>query len=1084
MSTAVPPLVDAAARELAAADLSTTYIVEAAAGTGKTTLLVSRILTIIRETLTTSAQIVAITFTEKAAAELKQRVREALEQAAAAGEEGAVRCAAALRDIDALSVSTIHSFCAELLRQRPVEAGVDPGFVVADETASAALIDEAWHEWLLTELNADAPAAARFLGLGLPLTAPNHAASLRSLFNTLWINRDDLQSLHVAAPDLRELQDHLDRLAADAEAACARLQDCRDPQDTLARQILTVQDWLAQRPASDLRAQWDWLANPPHLDGKSKGRKDNWDAVALTASREFLFNRFKTAGNVAMQRIISYWAAPLIEWLKAGVEFVWRRLRDRGLLDFQDLLICARAMLRDSGPARDYFKQRYAYVLVDEFQDTDPLQAEIVFFLCEKNTQHAADWRGVALEYGKLFIVGDPKQSIYRFRRADLDMYGAVRALVEAQGRCLPIRVNFRSDAALISEVNAIFTPWMTGAVDGRYEPEYVPMEPHRTAAVATSRAILLPPPPGFDSRRSAADIAAAEAACIAEYIAEQRAAAADFAYRDIGILYPVSTHLERLEEALKARAIPYQVAGERALGTRIEITSLHTVLSAVDNPLNELAVAGALRSPYFGCSDEELLTHRMGGGSFDYTGAESAVPHLRAAFTVLRDLHARRAAVPPSELIADLFARTAGLHVFALKPRGERRVALLLRILDLARAMEQAGSRSLTRFVHWLGRLDELPAMDDDFALAGETDAVQLLTFHKAKGLEFPTVILFGIERNQQRRHRAELVDRNAGSVEFKFAGLQTAGYESALMDDQRRERAETARLLYVAFTRARERLVLPLYWCKGAAKPDQQWFLEILSAYVPLTTDGLLDVSRGGFVLHDTGAYDLTIRRDERLQLEPSAEDSGDSNARAQWQIRRDQAAAGLNRAARFRRPSAHASAPPPAAASPTASPFALTFGSFVHRALERIALPDGDDLDVVLAEAAGEFAPSQEHVAEARGLIARVLRCPLLRERIAAARRVFRELHFLQEADGVLTEGSMDLVLIGGDAATIVDYKTDAVPDAAVAARTEFYRDQARDYAAALERIARVRVDEVWLYFLRPDRVVRLPRHELLP
>lgn len=1086
MSGAPPsPLLDSAERELAAGDLSTTYIVEAAAGTGKTTLLVSRILTIVRETLTPLSQVAAITFTEKAAAELKQRVRERLEAEAHGAGEGMERCAAALRDVDAMPVSTVHSFCADLLRQRPVEADVDPNFAMVDQQTAQALLDEAWHDWLHAELDGNAGIAAQFLELGLPLTAAFEQTSLRSLFATLWTNREDLAALHTAAESQTRLREILRTFHATAQSACTLAARCRNAQDSLVQQIYAVAHWLTAPELDDLPAALLWLQRRPSLHGGYKGSAPNWDPAALADAREYFLRRFAADADACACAIVSRLAAALVEWLKSGVRVVQQRLREQGILDFHDLLITARAMLRDSGAAREYFKQRYAYLLVDEFQDTDPLQAEIVFFLCEKPGRHAQDWRDTALDDGKLFIVGDPKQSVYRFRRADLDLYGAVREQIEAQGRYVPIRVNFRSDPALITEINAIFDVWMTGPEDGRYEPEYVAMQPHRPRQADAACTVLLPPPQNFSLLQQTDELAAAEAACIAEYITEcRRAEERDFAYRRFGILYPVATHLNVLENALKSRSIPYQTAGEREIGARIEITTLHTVLAAIDNPHDDVAVAGALRSAFFGCSDEELLEHRMADGVFNYMAADSVVTHIQTCFTVLRELHTQRRSRLPSETIGELFSRSAGLQVFALKPRGERRVALLLRVLDLARAFEQTGNYSLTRFVCWLGRLDELPALDTDSAAADESDAVQLLTFHKAKGLEFPVVILFGIERSQPRR-RAEIINRHTKSVEFRFAKFQTAGYAVADAEEQRRQRAETARLLYVAMTRARDRLVIPAYWCKGGVvKGERQWILEILASRFPVAADGRPDPRNSGFVLHDTDAYALHTPLDERLVLNPAdvEPDAEPAVERPAWQVRRDDAVAVFQRERQFRRPSAHAQAPQPAAAAKKTDASVMVFGSFVHRMLEQTAFPGGENREAVIASAAREFRLAPETVAAGRELLERALRCEALQTQVTTADRVFRELEFVLETDGVLTEGAMDLVLIKGDSAVIVDYKSDAVDAQGAAQRAGFYREQARVYAQALERIAHVNVGEVWLYFLRPDRIVRLPRDQL--
>jgi ATP-dependent helicase/nuclease subunit A len=397
---------------------------------------------------------------------------------------------------------------------------------------------------------------------------------------------------------------------------------------------------------------------------------------------------FEIAAAALQRDLVSVLAAPLIEWLKGAVVAYEEAKAVRGVVDFHDLLIRARRMLRDHPAVREFFKARYNYILVDEFQDTDPLQAEVAFFLAERAGQTAASWDEVRLDQGKLFLVGDPKQSIYRFRRADLDLYGRVKERVNEGGECLPIRVNFRSRPELIAEVNALFSPWMTGPQGGRYEPEYVAMEAERNGDASRPAALFLPPPESCDLTGGAEALAEAEAACIAEFVREQAGrfeieekggGVRPMRYRDVGVLYAATTHLTKLENAFKSRGLPFQVSGGRALPSRSEIIALRAVLKAVDNPYDENSVVGALRSPFFGCSDEELLEHRFAGGRFDYVSEVPAGSKLEESFRVLRLLHEQRRKRAPSETLMDIFELTAGLSVFALKPQGEARVSNLL---------------------------------------------------------------------------------------------------------------------------------------------------------------------------------------------------------------------------------------------------------------------------------------------------------------------------------------------------------------------------------------------------------------------
>ncbi|MDD5088859.1 MAG: UvrD-helicase domain-containing protein, partial [bacterium] len=474
------PAVDAADREKACCDLSTCYLVEAAAGTGKTTLLVARIVQIIETTLTRLPRVVAITFTEKAAGELKFKLKETLEERAAGDGEAAERCRLALQDLDSRPVGTIHAFCRELLAARPVEAGVEPGFSVLDNSTSQGANSDIFEQWLSEELRGECPAAAPLLRWGMPVENAVADASLRSLFLELLRHRDDLDALSVPCRSRQALLDLASELRAEIREAAGLLSACSNPEDKCAREIRTALAWSDELSEKSLPLLFDAARRAPKLKS-TLGQKASWNPPDTLLRARAFTAEFSPSVQRLEQAIFSHFAAQLLAWIRSGIRRGEAVRRERAQLDFDDLLICARNMLHGNRAARDYFRRRFDYILVDEFQDTDPLQTEIVFFLSERENRFASSWEEVELDTGKLFIVGDPKQSIYRFRRADLDLYGRVREKIARDGGLLTIRANFRSESALIAEVNALFGERMRGH-DTRCEPNYVAMEPYRPA--------------------------------------------------------------------------------------------------------------------------------------------------------------------------------------------------------------------------------------------------------------------------------------------------------------------------------------------------------------------------------------------------------------------------------------------------------------------------------------------------------------------------------------------------------------------------------------------------------------------------
>jgi ATP-dependent helicase/nuclease subunit A len=709
---------------------------------------------------------------------------------------------------------------------------------------------------------------------------------------------------------------------------------------------------------------------------------------------------------------------------------------------------------------------------VDEFQDTDPLQAEIVFYLAERPESVAEAWDDAELVPGKLFIVGDPKQSIYRFRRADLDLYGKVRAKIEACGQCQHIRMNFRSVPDILHEVNDVFAAHMTGERNGRYEPEYVALEPYHEALSKRPQTVFLSPPEGWwGNKPDARHQARAEAACIAEYIREQ-VVEKHASYRDIGILYSATTHLSELENALRSREIPYQVAGGKKLIERAEILALRTVIAALDNPFDEVSVVGALRSPFFACSDEDLLVQRLDGGGFHYVCASGALPHVESGFSILRDLHQTRSQRAPSQTIADLFARTKGLQIYALKPQGPGRVANLLKLLDIARALESGPASSFHSLARRLGSLEDLSAGEDDSATA-ETgdDVVQLLTFHKAKGLEFPVVILFRLGHTNVQQE-GPIISRKTKAIQFSAKkGLATAGFRAAKEDERDREHCEAMRLLYVAMTRACRQLVIPAYWCDAT-----KGFYDLLRLrYTPRGQKPAMEDTR--FTIHDTSGYSLDVPPTEALRMALDLPESdplvqASLAKKAVWAQERSIAADRLTRASHFATPSRTAQDRAFDRDQPGQRD-AANFGSYVHRVLEQVNLADGINLDAICRMAAEEFEIHGDRIQEGRELVRHALQSDLVR-RATRAEAMYREVPFVDLQDGVLWEGVIDLLFVERGRLVIVDFKTDAIPASEAALRVQDHAPQMQAYRRAMERITGKPVAELLVYYLRANVV----------
>ena len=1095
------PLADAAHRDRAMLDLDTSFAVEAAAGAGKTTVLVARLLRLVSEGRATLDQIVAITFTEKAAGELKVRLREELERALDGdlGDTTAARYRQALDDLGHAPIGTIHGFCASLLRERPVEAGVDPQFTVGDELASSLLRERVWETWLEGELAAGNPTLVRAVAHGIRLE--DTPTSLYALANRMLGCRDLLDGcpprpvggadvaglLAHARPQLAVLVDQLDTYCKPDK--CAAYRDAAER----ARVSLVLAEGLgpAHAEATVLKLK---------LPGRFPG-KTHWDRDASRDLAKGIHDGLR-ARLAALQEAIGQDLAAACAEAVRGYLGAYAAAKDaEGQLDFDDLLLVARNMLVRSREARDHFKARFRYLLVDEFQDTDPLQVEIVFFLAERPGQHAAAWDEAELEPGKLFIVGDPKQSIYRFRRADIEVYERAKQALARHGGTLILSQSFRPLRRLAEAINGIFEGLIRKPDDGAYQPAYVPLEPFRAEAPSRPEVVLLYPPPAVVDAVSYQDeFRRAEAQCVGAMV--QRIVGEEWPvfdkrlrqtrpvrYGDIALLARTFTASDVYADVLAASDIPLRIIGGKHFYLATEVHSLISALKAIDNPHDGLSLVAALRGPFFGVSDDELLLGACAHGGLSYRNAGHDGP-LGAAMGVLREFHERRNGEPIAVLLQRLLERTKVLELFALRPRGEQRVANVLKVVERARQLEAAEGVSFRGFVRWLSRLHETEADETESPLLeGEGDRVQFLSIHRSKGLEFPVVFVADMTSGG-RRAASFIVLRDNSPADGQFAfhvgpkvqGCYTANWPGDAYDTVRAE-AELVRLFYVATTRARDLLFLLPEWGKTEAG-----FTGFLPAETRGGRGGWGEQTKWGFI-YPTYTLDLAeqparpFRIPVPVEGAPPAAAARRAAARAQW-IEALAARRASGEGVRWRTPSRLSEellAEPEDAPRPGAGGEGLRIGSVVHRCLEQA--PDLKAIAALVDAEATRLQLSDPARHAARSLVQAALDSPVM-ARARAAEACYHEVPFAVEVGGAVLSGAIDLLFTEPDGAVVVDFKTDAVRDDAELERlAAAYRPQVDAYALAAARTLCTPVKEVVLCFLSVGREWAVPVTESL-
>ncbi|MDZ7726788.1 MAG: 3'-5' exonuclease [Dehalococcoidia bacterium] len=503
--------------------------------------------------------------------------------------------------------------------------------------------------------------------------------------------------------------------------------------------------------------------------------------------------------------------------------------RREGTLEFHDLLVLARDLLAnpDNGTVRSALHQRFTHILIDEFQDTDPLQVELATRIArEPATPAETPWHASQVPPGSVFVVGDPRQSIYRFRRADIALYSRARDALGADH--VTLSQNFRSRPGIIAWVNEAFSQLLAAAPDPVTTVPYTYLEHSREHAAPAPVMHIGSKVEGNASawRRQQGDDIARTISWIRDHghahgIIRDDESGEPVRLSDIAILFRTRTGVASLEQALEEAGIPYRVESRSLIYQTQEIADLANILAALADPTNEVAIVAALRSPAFACTDRDLLDFRRAGGHWSYfadppAGLESAHPVV-AGLHWLADAHARAASLPVNEAV-ELVVRERRMMELAYAFRRPREHWQRYRyVLDQARAFAAEPGASLRRFVAWILRQqDENTSVLESAAPQSDDEAVRLMTVHAAKGLEFPVVIMTGLGTGAKNSTPTVVWDHD-GQWHVRLQSgdrwLGCDGYEGASVAEKQAAAAEEARILYVAATRARELLVLALH-------------------------------------------------------------------------------------------------------------------------------------------------------------------------------------------------------------------------------------------------------------------------------
>ena len=1113
--------VDSEERRIITHEPDDTIFVEASAGTGKTTSLVQRIVNLVVSGRTTMDRIAAITFTELAAAELRDRVRQELEKAAADAirpEMERELCRQGVSDLDQASIRTLHAFAGQLLHERPLEAGLPPGFETSDEIVAGLAFDEEWEEWLERNLGKDSPVGG---SIALLLTQGITLDSIKRLARELHGNYADL-SEPVPVPDVPSSGGAARAVVQRWPEAERLLEFSKNgPGDLLYDHVDlrgVVVRFLGDAPACGFN-YYRQLARLLPL-AATRGRQGDWETDPATGKNACaaLKDLLKDLQEEVTAEVEDGKRRALSELVESLTVFVLRyaeKRREEGRAEFQDLLVWARDMLRDNITVRDYFRSRFSHLMIDESQDTDPIQAEIAMFLAESVPEGVAyserptTWDSIVPERGKLFVVGDPKQSIYRFRRADVEQMLHLRDRMAAGGgRTVNLVQNFRSQQPVVDWVNHLFEGWM-GKESGdetadRVQADYVDME-HRWSADTKSavgpRVWTVgdeehPDPIGSIRRQEGNDIAVLLRQVVDDgwLKLDQKATEAGggkevyspVGFSDICVLIRSRTSLPALEQAMEEANIPYRLESASLVFESQEVRDLLNCLRAIDNPADRVATVAALRSPAFGCSDVDLLRHHESGGSFDYLSdnASRGEAVVCEGLDTLKQFHLRRMWESPSTLIERFVRNRMLLEGATSHPRLREQWRRYRFMAERAAQYAEAGGKSLRSFIGWIeNQIQERVQVTETPVPESDEESVRVMTMHAAKGLEFPVVVLAGLNSAPRSSSNVSLYDRRLGIVEIGLGSqanrIATAGYAGLADKEKLMSEAENVRVIYVAATRARDHLVLSL------RRPERggNTAAHVISRYMadrPELWEAV--VLKGG---NPPVAADSGDGRDMARPLSASQEHS--IEARDEWLAGRQEliakrgrplftSATALGQSERHEQ-ERKAEQEWGQGDEPWRRGRAGTqVGRAVHAALQSIDLATGEGLvERARAQATAEGIPNRE--ADVIRLARIAVNHELVR-RAVASKRLWREVPVAAPVEGGFLHGFIDLLFEEPDGLVVVDYKTDSVNEDRVEDAVKKYRLQGGAYAYAVSRATGKRVKEVRFLYLEAEKDVLLP------
>lgn len=915
----IPP--DIQARDTAVLETTKNIIVEAGAGTGKTTLLTDRLCYLILGEAIPIDKIIALTFTEKAAAEIKSRLLDKMqkillcikgefnlpdeqkekekkqkeidelkklikkihkkeltpEKEKEANLQLAQRIEKNFELAERAIISTIHGFCFKVLRQYPSEAGISPDCTPEPDDAIQVITDKSWSAFLEEELQYTSPKAKIWEELLGNFTL----AEIKDF--ALALLKQPMQNYNPKAKNLA-LADFFDEKAKRLQFLFEAY-NCGD-KNNIDIAVKKAEELLKNAalyyrglPSEKLSAE----AFP-----KSIGITKNWtDKDDYNEAKDIINNLAKHASLESLELFEKAQQAVAGFLIKARAD-----LRSSNILTFNDMILKTKDLVKNNPHIRLQLKKEYKSILLDEFQDTDPEQGEIFLFLAEEENSSAKNWRDIKLKPGKLFIVGDPKQSIYRFRGADISAYDNFLDKMKEQGaiQCF-LQSNFRSSENIVNFANKFGSSQIKEVK--RVQPKYVEIQHTQN---------YLPKPVEIISitngkEASAEEMRIFQSEIIAKWIKENVAKTKlsngkTISYRDITVLYRSSTGLDILINAFKRNAIAYSVEENKNFYQAQEIKDLINILKLAENPFDKIALVGVLRSPLCLVKDEEILNLSQKRLLNIYEDTKDE--YINSCYGTLRTICRNAKTMPPEEFIDYIIFQTRFKELEILASLNEQTSANISKFIEIIRGFASKGILTLPQLIHHIEFYFKEREKEGESPLAEESlDTVKLMTMHKSKGLQAPVVIIYDLTKLDKQGNKTEpsfLNDWTTGLCGARLGNNYDCAYSVLKYSNLGHSSAEELRILYVAFTRAKEILVLlgtenaektmaesllRAGCYPGEEKPEQLLGGICKVSYLPFYANIAFALSAGSAASNDTPALDLALWKEKYLQRSQNYKD-----------------------------------------------------------------------------------------------------------------------------------------------------------------------------------------------------------------